>query len=118
MLVQTFGRSCPTALRALELLVRDGWLESRQGYGVIVRGRSTAVKNSDRYRQLLWHPLDFDHRGVLRRLVHRRADSHPHQVAAKQGIRAAPDSPPRVGVDLPALRRRASGRGGRRSPRD
>ncbi|MET8901423.1 hypothetical protein [Streptomyces sp. NPDC004538] len=39
--------SCPTVVRALELLIRDGWLESRQGYGVIVRGRPTAVEHED-----------------------------------------------------------------------
>ncbi|WTJ83090.1 GntR family transcriptional regulator [Streptomyces sp. NBC_01538] len=33
----TRGRPRPTVVRALELLKRDGWLESRQGYGTIVR---------------------------------------------------------------------------------
>ncbi len=32
-LVQAFGMSHPTVVRALELLKRDGWLESRQGTG-------------------------------------------------------------------------------------
>ncbi|RRR80560.1 GntR family transcriptional regulator [Streptomyces sp. RP5T] len=47
-LVQAFGMSRPTVVRALELLKRDGWLESRQGYGTIVRGRPTAVEQGDR----------------------------------------------------------------------
>ncbi|MGW8635251.1 GntR family transcriptional regulator [Streptomyces sp. NPDC055793] len=50
-LVQTFGMSRPTVVRALELLKRDGWLESRQGYGTIVRGRPTAAENQDRRGQ-------------------------------------------------------------------
>ncbi|MFF3873215.1 GntR family transcriptional regulator [Streptomyces sp. NPDC001978] len=47
-LVQAFGMSRPTVVRALELLKRDGWLESRQGYGTIVRGRPTVVEHKDR----------------------------------------------------------------------
>ncbi|MGX9887419.1 GntR family transcriptional regulator [Streptomyces sp. NPDC002276] len=47
-LVQAFGMSRPTVVRALELLKRDGWLESRQGYGTIVRGRPAAVETRDR----------------------------------------------------------------------
>jgi GntR family transcriptional regulator len=47
-LVQSFGMSRPTVVRALELLKRDGWLESRQGYGTIVRDRPEAVEQKDR----------------------------------------------------------------------
>jgi GntR family transcriptional regulator len=47
-LVQSFGMSRPTVVRALELLKRDGWLESRQGYGTIVRGRPAVVAHKDR----------------------------------------------------------------------
>ncbi|WP_432042937.1 GntR family transcriptional regulator [Streptomyces cadmiisoli] len=47
-LVQAFGMSRPTVVRALELLKRDGWLESRQGYGTIVRGRPEVVEKKDR----------------------------------------------------------------------
>ncbi|MER6556640.1 GntR family transcriptional regulator [Streptomyces sp. NPDC001027] len=47
-LVQAFGMSRPTVVRALELLKRDGWLESRQGYGTIVRGRPAGVEQRDR----------------------------------------------------------------------
>lgn len=47
-LVQAFGMSRPTVVRALELLKRDGWLESRQGYGTIVRGRPAVVEKRDR----------------------------------------------------------------------
>ncbi|MFJ5778618.1 GntR family transcriptional regulator [Streptomyces sp. NPDC093094] len=47
-LVQAFGMSRPTVVRALELLKRDGWLESRQGYGTIVRGRPAVVEQKDR----------------------------------------------------------------------
>ncbi|MEU3787141.1 GntR family transcriptional regulator [Streptomyces sp900129855] len=47
-LVQAFGMSRPTVVRALELLKRDGWLESRQGYGTIVRGRPAGVEQKDR----------------------------------------------------------------------
>ncbi|MDW8807594.1 GntR family transcriptional regulator [Streptomyces scabiei] len=47
-LVQSFGMSRPTVVRALELLKRDGWLESRQGYGTIVRGCPAVVEHRDR----------------------------------------------------------------------
>ncbi|WP_369196701.1 GntR family transcriptional regulator [Streptomyces djakartensis] len=47
-LVQAFGMSRPTVVRALELLKRDGWVESRQGYGTIVRGRPAVVEQKDR----------------------------------------------------------------------
>ncbi|MFG2651732.1 GntR family transcriptional regulator [Streptomyces sp. NPDC048436] len=47
-LVQAFAMSRPTVVRALELLKRDGWLESRQGYGTIVRGRPEVVEQRDR----------------------------------------------------------------------
>ncbi|MEU9666079.1 GntR family transcriptional regulator [Streptomyces bobili] len=47
-LVQSFGMSRPTVVRALELLKRDGWLESRQGYGTIVRGRPAGGEQKDR----------------------------------------------------------------------
>jgi GntR family transcriptional regulator len=36
------GVSRPTVVRALELLKRDGWIESRQGYGTVVRERDAA----------------------------------------------------------------------------
>ncbi|MGW7200293.1 hypothetical protein ACWGH9_30010, partial [Streptomyces chryseus] len=38
----------PTVVRALELLKRDGWLESRQGYGPIVGGRAGGGAPKDR----------------------------------------------------------------------
>ncbi|MBL1085831.1 GntR family transcriptional regulator [Streptomyces actinomycinicus] len=47
-LVQAFGMSRPTVVRALELLKRDGWLESRQGFGTIVRGRPAVVEQKNR----------------------------------------------------------------------
>ncbi|MEU5119064.1 GntR family transcriptional regulator [Streptomyces asoensis] len=47
-LVQAFGMSRPTVVRALELLKRDGWLESRQGFGTIVRGRPAGAQEKDR----------------------------------------------------------------------
>ncbi|QFZ74284.1 UTRA domain-containing protein [Streptomyces fagopyri] len=47
-LVQAFGMSRPTVVRALELLKRDGWLESRQGFGTIVRGRLAVVEQKSR----------------------------------------------------------------------
>ncbi|WP_329338712.1 GntR family transcriptional regulator [Streptomyces sp. NBC_01352] len=47
-LVQSFGMSRPTVVRALELLKRDGWLESRQGYGTIVRRRPAVIEQKDR----------------------------------------------------------------------
>ncbi|MCM2420214.1 GntR family transcriptional regulator [Streptomyces sp. RKAG293] len=50
-LVQAFGMSRPTVVRALELLKRDGWLESRQGYGTIVRRRPEVVERKDRRGQ-------------------------------------------------------------------
>ncbi|GHH87128.1 hypothetical protein GCM10018793_61730 [Streptomyces sulfonofaciens] len=33
------GYSRPTVVRALSLLKQDGWIESRHGYGTVVRGR-------------------------------------------------------------------------------
>ncbi|MGW8630594.1 GntR family transcriptional regulator [Streptomyces sp. NPDC055793] len=33
------GMSRPTVVRALDLLKRDGWIESRQGYGTVVVDR-------------------------------------------------------------------------------
>nr|WP_280905729.1 GntR family transcriptional regulator [Streptomyces sp. MAA16] len=47
-LVQAFGMSRPTVVRALELMKRDGWLESRQGFGTIVRGRPAVAEHEDR----------------------------------------------------------------------
>jgi len=47
-LVQAFGMSRPTVVRALELLKRDGWLESRQGFGTTVRGRPSGSEERDR----------------------------------------------------------------------
>lgn len=47
-MVQSFGMSRPTVVRALDLLKRDGWLESRQGYGTIVRGRPPMAEQRDR----------------------------------------------------------------------
>lgn len=53
-LVQAFGMSRPTLVRALKLLKRDGWLESRQGYGTIVRGRPEVIERKDqRGREVL-----------------------------------------------------------------
>ncbi|WP_406103998.1 GntR family transcriptional regulator [Streptomyces sp. NBC_01003] len=53
-LVQAFGMSRPTVVRALELLKRDGWLESRQGFGTIVRGRPEVIeRKSQRGRETL-----------------------------------------------------------------
>ncbi|MCT9008318.1 GntR family transcriptional regulator [Streptomyces rhizosphaerihabitans] len=53
-LVQAFGMSRPTVVRALELLKRDGWLESRQGFGTIVRGRpEVAEQKVQRGREVL-----------------------------------------------------------------
>ena len=46
-LVQAFGMSRPTVVRALDLLKRDGWLESRQGFGTIVRGRPEVVEHGE-----------------------------------------------------------------------
>nr|WP_236710699.1 GntR family transcriptional regulator [Streptomyces sp. 150FB] len=47
-LVQSFGMSWPTVVRALELLNRDGWLESRRASGSIVRGRPEIAEQRDR----------------------------------------------------------------------
>ncbi|MEV8606331.1 GntR family transcriptional regulator [Streptomyces griseoviridis] len=46
-LVRAFGMSRPTVVRALELMKRDGWLESRQGFGTIVCGRPAVVEHKD-----------------------------------------------------------------------
>lgn len=47
-LAQASGMSRPTVVRALDLLKRDGWLESRQGFGTVVRARPEAIDHRDR----------------------------------------------------------------------
>ena len=42
-LVKESGLSRPTVVRALEILKRDGWIESRQGYGTVVRARRESI---------------------------------------------------------------------------
>lgn len=82
-LVQTFGMSRPTVVRALELLKRDGWLESRQGYGTIVRGRPEAVDGKDRRGRAA---LERGESGTPGRLVGVGCVPAPARVASVLGL--------------------------------
>ncbi|MFG2353752.1 GntR family transcriptional regulator [Streptomyces sp. NPDC048521] len=82
-LVQAFGMSRPTVVRALELLKRDGWLESRQGYGTIVRGRPAVVEEKDR-RGL--ETLTRDESRSPGRLVDVGEEAVPARVASALGL--------------------------------
>lgn len=52
-LMNEFGVSRPTAVRALGILKQDGWIESQQGKGSFVRSRPTGRGAPDRTRTLL-----------------------------------------------------------------
>jgi GntR family transcriptional regulator len=82
-LVQTFGMSRPTVVRALELLKRDGWLESRQGYGTIVRGRPEIVAEKDRRGRAA---LERDESRASGRLVRVGSVPAPPRVASALGL--------------------------------
>ncbi|MFF8191731.1 GntR family transcriptional regulator [Streptomyces bobili] len=82
-LVQSFGMSRPTVVRALELLKRDGWLESRQGYGTIVRGRPAGVAQKDRRGS---EALARDESRAAGRLVEVGRVSVPARVASALGL--------------------------------
>ncbi|MFC9506160.1 GntR family transcriptional regulator [Streptomyces sp. NPDC057002] len=82
-LVQAFGMSRPTVVRALELLKRDGWLESRQGYGTIVRGRPEVVEQRDRRGR---EALERDESQAAGRLVDVAEVPVPVRVASALGL--------------------------------
>ncbi|GAA3774421.1 GntR family transcriptional regulator [Streptomyces phyllanthi] len=82
-LVQAFGMSRPTVVRALELLKRDGWLESRQGYGTIVRGRPEVVEQKDRRGR---EALERDESRASGRLVEVGEVPVPVRVASALGL--------------------------------
>ncbi|MEU5525146.1 GntR family transcriptional regulator [Streptomyces sp. NPDC047860] len=82
-LVQAFGMSRPTVVRALELLKRDGWLESRQGYGTIVRGRPEVVEQKDRRGR---EALERDESQGAGRLIEVGHVSVPARVASALGL--------------------------------
>lgn len=82
-LVQTFGMSRPTVVRALELLKRDGWLESRQGYGTIVRGRPEVVEQKDRRGR---GALERDESQGLGRLIEVAHVPVPARIASALGL--------------------------------
>ncbi|MFJ8152518.1 GntR family transcriptional regulator [Streptomyces sp. NPDC094468] len=82
-LVQAFGMSRPTVVRALELLKRDGWLESRQGYGTIVRGRPAVVEQKDRRGR---EALDRDESQTPGRLIEVGEVPAPARVASALGL--------------------------------
>ncbi|MFJ5901222.1 GntR family transcriptional regulator [Streptomyces sp. NPDC093064] len=82
-LVQAFGMSRPTVVRALELLKRDGWLESRQGYGTIVRGRPEVVEQKDRRGR---EALERDESQSAGRLVEVRHVPVPARIASALGL--------------------------------
>lgn len=82
-LVQAFGMSRPTVVRALDLLKRDGWLESRQGYGTIVRGRPEVVEQKDRRGR---ETLKRDESQSAGRLVEVRHVPVPARVASALGL--------------------------------
>ncbi|MEU1538023.1 GntR family transcriptional regulator [Actinacidiphila glaucinigra] len=82
-LVQAFGMSRPTVVRALELLKRDGWLESRQGFGTIVRGRPEVVEQRDRRGR---EALERDESRMPGRLVEVGEVQVPRRVASLLGL--------------------------------
>jgi GntR family transcriptional regulator len=82
-LVQAFGMSRPTVVRALELLKRDGWLESRQGFGTIVRGRPEVVEQKDQRGR---EALERDESSVQGRLVQVEQVPVPPRVASILGV--------------------------------
>ncbi|WP_326753970.1 GntR family transcriptional regulator [Streptomyces hirsutus] len=82
-LVQAFGMSRPTVVRALDLLKRDGWLESRQGYGTIVRGRPEVVEQKDRRGR---EALERDESQGAGRLIEVGHVSVPARVASALGL--------------------------------
>ncbi|MFI5884892.1 GntR family transcriptional regulator [Streptomyces sp. NPDC051554] len=82
-LVQSFGMSRPTVVRALELLKRDGWLESRQGYGTIVLGRPAVVAEKDRRGR---DALERDETLTSGRLLEAREVAVPDRVASALGL--------------------------------
>ncbi|MFE0523338.1 GntR family transcriptional regulator [Streptomyces sp. NPDC058954] len=82
-LVQAFGMSRPTVVRALELLKRDGWLESRQGFGTIVRGRPEVVEQQDRRGR---EALERDESQAPGRLVEVGEVPVPARVASALGL--------------------------------
>ncbi|MGP4003616.1 GntR family transcriptional regulator [Streptomyces sp. 8N706] len=82
-LVQAFGMSRPTVVRALDLLKRDGWLESRQGYGTIVRGRPEVVEQKDQRGR---EALERDESAASGRLVGVDRVPVPPRVASILGV--------------------------------
>ncbi|GAA3778815.1 GntR family transcriptional regulator [Streptomyces chiangmaiensis] len=82
-LVQAFGMSRPTVVRALELLKRDGWLESRQGFGTIVRGRPEVVEQQDRRGR---EALERDESQASGRLVEVGEAPVPVRIASALGL--------------------------------
>ncbi|MEV2231873.1 GntR family transcriptional regulator [Streptomyces phaeochromogenes] len=82
-LVQAFAISRPTVVRALELLKRDGWLESRQGFGTIVRGRPEAVEQRDRRGR---QALERDESQAPGRLIEVNRVPVPARVASALGL--------------------------------
>lgn len=86
-LVQAFGMSRPTVVRALELLKRDGWLESRQGYGTIVRGRPAGVEQQERRGREV---LERDESRTPGRLVLVDQVPVPARVASVLGLPSGP----------------------------
>ncbi|MFF3451517.1 GntR family transcriptional regulator [Streptomyces sp. NPDC002667] len=82
-LVQAFGMSRPTVVRALELLKRDGWLESRQGFGTIVRGRPEVVEQKDQRGR---EALERNESLVQGRLVQVEQVPVPPRVASLLGV--------------------------------
>ncbi|MFI6336296.1 GntR family transcriptional regulator [Streptomyces sp. NPDC050535] len=82
-LVQAFGMSRPTVVRALELLKRDGWLESRQGYGTIVRGRPEVIERKDQRGR---EALERDESAAPGRLIEVGQVPVPPRVASHLGV--------------------------------
>ncbi|MEU1498510.1 GntR family transcriptional regulator [Streptomyces sp. NPDC005732] len=82
-LVQSFGMSRPTVVRALELLKRDGWLESRQGFGTIVRGRPAVAEQKNRHGR---EALERDESQTPGRLVAVERVPVPVRVASVLGL--------------------------------
>jgi GntR family transcriptional regulator len=75
--------SRPTVVRALELLKRDGWLESRQGYGTIVRGRPEVIERKDQRGR---EALERDESATSGRLIEVGQVPVPPRVASFLGV--------------------------------
>ncbi|GHH69263.1 transcriptional regulator [Streptomyces sulfonofaciens] len=73
------GMSRPTVVRALSLLKQDGWIESRQGYGTVARGRPESVGQRVQCGRIAAERVESQADGHLVAVGFVRA---PHRIAA------------------------------------